>query len=75
MRRIVLGMLSIVALGVASAGCSNPYFNCTGTCSGITATAHVIQAPNADDACTQMKQMIVADGCTGVPICTLCKEQ
>ena len=74
-RRIALRVLSIVALGIAAAGCSNPYFNCTGTCSGVAVTAQVIQAANADDACSQLKTNITTAGCTGIPICTLCVEQ
>jgi hypothetical protein len=74
MKRIILCGLSVVALG-AGAGCSNPNFNCTGTCNGVPAAAQVIQAANADDACTQLKTNITNAGCTGIPICTLCVQQ
>ena len=75
MNRIVLGGLALAALSIAAAGCSNPYFSCTGTCDGVARAAQSIQAANASDACQQLVTNIKNAGCTGTALCTLCVEQ
>ena len=75
MNRRIVSVLLVLVAAAAAAGCSNPYFNCTGKCDAAVAAAQVIQASNADNACTQMVTEITNAGCTGLATCTLCVEQ
>ncbi|HMK74206.1 MAG TPA: hypothetical protein VK454_12755 [Myxococcaceae bacterium] len=71
----IVGVLFALVAAATAAGCSNPYFNCTGKCDTVVAAAQVIQASNADNACAQMVTEIANAGCTGIATCTLCVEQ